>query len=170
RAATLATPEGGDPLSTMHASTLSQIHAYTAAAHQHQGLFDDADRWAKRAIAFGERHSLLVAQAVGYEFLGENAWGTGAWNAALEYAEKERAIAARIHSRERRAWTYLVTGTCNLLLGQIEKGAEELSTGLALADAIGERRLALLLRPFLALSHARSGNLPLALETAADAL
>ena len=52
----------------------------------------------------------------------------------------------------------------------MEKGAEELTTGVALAEAIGERRLALLLRPFLAISHARSGNLPLALETAADAL
>ena len=170
RAATLATPEGGDPLSTMHASTLSQIHAYTAAAYQHQGLFDEANRWAKRAIAFGETHNLLVAQAVGYEFLGENAWGTGAWDAGLDYAEKERTIAARIHSRERRAWTYLVTGTCCLLLDQIEKAAEELATGLALAEAIGERRLAILLRPFVALSQARLGDLRLALQTAVEAL
>ncbi|HET9299212.1 MAG TPA: AAA family ATPase, partial [Candidatus Polarisedimenticolaceae bacterium] len=170
RAAALATPPEGDALSTLHASTLIQIHAYTAAAYQHQGLFEQADRWAEKAIAFGERQSLLWAQAVGYEFLGENAWGTGAWEAGLEYAEKERALAARLHSRERRAWTYVVTGTCHLLLGHAETGAEELTAGLALAEAIGERRLALLLRPFVALSQARLGDLPLALQTAAEAL
>jgi tetratricopeptide (TPR) repeat protein len=171
RAARLAAPPAdGSPLTTLHAATLVQIHAYTAAAYQHQGLFDEADRWAEKAVAFGERQSLLWAQAVGYEFLGENAWGTGAWEAGLEYAEKERALAARLHSRERRAWTYVVTGTCCLLLGQTEKGAEELTAGLALAEAIGERRLALLLRPFVAIAQARLGDLPLALETAADAL
>jgi tetratricopeptide (TPR) repeat protein len=170
RAATLATPAGDGPLSTLHASTLTQIHAYTAGAYQHQGLFDEANRWARRAIAFGEKHNLLLAQAVGLEFLGENAWGTGAWKAGLEYAEKERILAARMHSRERLAWTYIVTGTCRLLLGEVETSAEELTTGLALADAIGERRLALLLRPFLALSQARLGNLPQALETATAAL
>ena len=77
RATTLATPQGEDPLSSLHASTLTQLHAYTGAAYQHQGLFDEANRWAKRAIAFGEKHNLLLAQAIGYEFLGENAWGTG---------------------------------------------------------------------------------------------
>jgi len=171
RAARLATPPAdGSPLSTLHAATLVQIHAYTAAAYQHQGLFQEADRWAEKAIAFGERQNLLWSQAVGYEFLGENAWGTGAWEAGLQYAEKERALAARLHSRERRAWTYIVTGTCNLLLGQLERGAEELTTGLALAEAIGERRLALLLRPFVAVSQARLGDLPLGLQTAAEAL
>ncbi|HEX5044307.1 MAG TPA: protein kinase [Candidatus Polarisedimenticolaceae bacterium] len=171
RAARLATPPAdGSPLSTLHAATLVQVHAYTAAAYQHQGLFEEADRWAEKAITFGERQSLLWAQAVGYEFLGENAWGTGAWEAGLEYAEKERVLAARLHSRERRAWTYIVTGTCNLLLGRVERGAEELTTGLALAEAIGERRLALLLRPFVAVSQARLGDLPLGLRTATEAL
>jgi len=170
RAAILATPQGDGPLSTLHASTLIQIHAYTAGAYQHLGLFEESNRWARRAITFGEERNLLLAQAVGYEFLGENACNSGAFAAAEEYAEKERALASRLHSRERRAWSHMYAGFALLHLGEAARAEEELSEGVALADAIGERRLALLLHPYLALAQAALGRLDLAVRAAETAL
>jgi tetratricopeptide (TPR) repeat protein len=170
RAAVLAAPADDGPLPTLHASTLIQIHAYTAGAYQHLGLFDEADRWARRAIAFGEARNILFAQVIGYEFLGENACGSGAWKEAVALSEKERALAGRLHSRERRAWSHMYAGFALLQLGEARRAEEEITSGLGLAEVIGERRLAALLAPYLALTQAMLGNLELALTTATAAL
>lgn len=171
RAAPLARPPAdGSPMSPLHASTLTQVMAYTAGAYQHLGLWDDADRWARRVIEVGEKHNILLAQAVGYEFRGENACGSGAWASALDFAERERAIAGRLHSRERVAWVHMYSGFALLQLGEIKRAHAELEAGLALAESIGERRLALILLAYVAVAEGRLGDLDKALAAAAVAV
>jgi len=165
-----APPPPGSPLPTLHASTLTQLFAYSAGAYQHLGLFDESDRIARRSIEFGEAHDLLLAQAVGYEFQGENATSTGAWTEALSYAARERVIADRLHARERWTWTHLYAGLSLVLLGRPEQGEEELATGLATAEAIGERRVAMLLLAYLATAQAALGDLDKAHATASAAV
>ena len=131
-------------MSGIDASVLTQIYAWLAGAYQHLGLFDDADVWARRAIAFGTEHGVTVAEAMGYEFLGEEAVFTGRWDKGLEYVARERELAARLRSRERRAWAQFIAGWCNMMLGDSAQGVSEFREGLDLATTIGERRLATL--------------------------
>ena len=85
RAGELVAPTAeSDSVSTFAAPMISQIYAYTAGGYQHYGLYDEADRWARRAIEFGEKHNVLFAQAAGYEFLGENSVHTGDYETGLE--------------------------------------------------------------------------------------
>jgi tetratricopeptide (TPR) repeat protein len=154
-----------DTVSTFAAPMISQIYAYTAGAYQHYGLYTEADRWARRAIEFGEKHNILFAQAAGYEYLGEDAIHTGNYEFGLECAEREIEIANRLHSRERRAWAHFYAAQCRLLLGQIERAEQEFLAGIALGESIGENRVLSLLRPNLAVAQAMQGRHNEALRT-----
>ena len=156
----------GDTSDTFAATIISQIYAFTAGAYQHYGLYDESDRWARRALAFGEKHNILFAQATGYEYLGENAVHSGTYEAGLEYAEREIEIADRLHSRERRAWVRCYSGQCRFYLGQIEQAHEEFLEGIKLAESIGEKRALAVLRPNLAVVQAMQGRFDEALQTA----
>ena len=145
---------------------ISRIYAFTAGAYQHYGLYDEADRWARRALAFGEKHDILFAQAAGYEYLGEDSIHKGTYEAGLEYAQREMEIADRLHSRERRAWAHLCSAQCRLLLGQIDRAEQEVLAGIALAESIGENRALSLFRSNLAVAQAMQGRLDEALQTA----
>src|SRR5437868_2099499 len=79
RAASIAAPPAeGSRVTGIDASVLTTIYAWLAGGHQPPGLFDDAVVLARRAIAVGTEHGVPVAEALGYEFLGENAGHTGA--------------------------------------------------------------------------------------------
>jgi len=160
----------GDSISSFAAPMISQTYAYTAGGYQHYGLYDESDRWARRAIAFGEKHNVLFAQAIGYEFLGENCMHTGNFATGLEHAQCEIEIANRLHSRERRAWIHYYSAQCRLLLGEIEQAEREFLDGITIAEAIGENRVLSLLRPTLAVAQAIQGRLDEALKTASDNL
>jgi tetratricopeptide (TPR) repeat protein len=152
-------------LTSFAASTISNIYAYLSGAYQHLGRFADADHWARRNLAFGNKYNVPLAQAIGYEFLGEDACSSGDWKMGLEYAAHEREIAARLHSRERLAWTYMVTSLCNMFLGDLGSAERESVDGIALAQSVGERRLVTLLIGNLAVIQADLGRLDQALET-----
>jgi tetratricopeptide (TPR) repeat protein len=171
RAGELVAPTAdGDSVSTFAAPMISQIYAYTAGGYQHYGLYDEADRWARRAIEFGEKHNILFAQAAGYEFLGEDCVHTGNFATGLEYAQREIEIAERLHSRERRAWAHFYSAQCRLFLGEIEKAEQELLDGIAIAEGIGENRVLSLFRPSLAVAQAMLGRYDEALQTASNNL
>ena len=72
-------------------------------------------------MEYGVTHRLPGAEALGYEFLAENATLSGRWHDALAHAATERAIAERIHSRERLAWTYMPTAMSELGLGHPDR-------------------------------------------------
>ncbi len=65
---------------------MSTMLGFLAGAHQHLGRFSDGNVWAWRAVEFGKKHEVPLAQALGYEFLGENCMNAGDWQKALEYA------------------------------------------------------------------------------------
>lgn len=160
----------GNHISTFAAPVISQIYAYAAGAYQHYGLYVEADRWAWRAIEFGEKHNIHFAEASGYEFLGEDSVHTGEFEKGLEYAAREIAIADRLHSRERRAWVHMFSAQCRRFLGQLQEAEQEFLAGIELAEAIGENRVLLLLKPNLAITQAVQGRLDEALETASTNL
>ena len=169
RAADLVAPTAnGDHVSSFAAPLISQVYAWSAGANQHYGRFTEADNWARRAIEFGTKHSILFAQAVGLEFLGEDAVHSGQFEKGLEYAAREREIATKLHSRERRAWTHLVVSQCLFFLGRNEEAYREYVEGVALAEAIGENRVKVLLKSNLAIVQSKLGRNDEALKTAEE--
>jgi tetratricopeptide (TPR) repeat protein len=160
RAFPLATPRPGETnLSALHASTLTQLHAYSAGAYQHLALYEVSNGWAQRAVDFGKAYNVLLAQAVGYEFMGENNTNAGNWDLAVENGRQEQAIAGRLHARERMAWAHMYSGLALTMRGDLAEGEEELASGMSLAEAIGEKRVAILLAMYTALNLALRGDL-----------
>jgi hypothetical protein len=100
--------------SAVEATTILSGTSYLAGAYQHLGLYTESNHWARRSIEIGIARGIPIAEANGYEFLGENATLTGEWREGLGYAAREREIIARIHSRERQAWTHLVASCCRM--------------------------------------------------------
>jgi tetratricopeptide (TPR) repeat protein len=163
RAAALVAPAAAaETVSTFAASVISQVYPYLSGANQHSGLFDDADRWARRAIEFGTTHNVPFAQAAGYEFLGEDANHKGEFAAGLEYADREREIVEKLHSRERRSWTHFSAAMNSLGLGDTERAEREFTEGTKLAESIGELRVASLLKGNLAIlqTYQATGHCP----------
>jgi tetratricopeptide (TPR) repeat protein len=158
RAAELVAPfAAADSVSTFAAPIISQVYTYLAGGYQHYGLYDDSNAWAQRAIDFGRRHNISFAEAAGIEFLAENGMHTGDFAASFENALRERAIAERIHSRERLAWTTFAAGLSSFLLGDLGRSEREYTEGVALAESIGERRVLLLLKADYAVLLAAKG-------------
>jgi tetratricopeptide (TPR) repeat protein len=147
RAAGLVAPIAErDSVTPFAASIIPRIYGYLAGAYQHYGRFHDADHWAQRAVDFGVAHNVLFAQALGLEYLGENAIYSGDFVAGIQYAEREREIAATLHSRERRGWTHYIAALCAFYSGDPERAEREFLEGIAIAESIGELRLATLLK------------------------
>src|SRR6185436_700197 len=136
----------GSTVPASAAPMIGQIYPYLAGAHQHYGLFEESNQWARRAIEFGQRLNISFMTALGFEFLGENSIHTGEYAAGLEYSEREREIVERIHSRERRAWTHFVAAMCSSLSGDFARSEREHREGIALAELTGERRVGALLK------------------------
>jgi tetratricopeptide (TPR) repeat protein len=160
QAAALVEPAAAaDEVSSFAASIISQIYAYTAGAYQHSGLYEDADRWARRAIEFGEAHNVLIAQALGFEFLSEDAINLGDHLAGVKYAEREIEIADKLHSRERRSWAQFGAAMNAMGAGDPERAEREFREGIALAESIGELRVGSLMKGNLATLEADQGEL-----------
>lgn len=159
RAAELIEPAVKAPeVTTFAASIISQVYAYAAGAYQHSGLFDDADKWARRALEFGRAHNVLFAQALGFEFQAEDAINSGAHEAGLRYAEQEIEIAEKLHSRERRAWAGFSAAMNAMGSGDEERAERYFREAMALADSIGEIRVRGLLKGNLSTLLAAKGS------------
>jgi tetratricopeptide (TPR) repeat protein len=167
RAAELVRPTvESENINSFAAPMMAQIYAFLAGAHQHYGLFDDADHWAQYAIDFGIKHDVLFAQAAGIEFLGEDAVHKGNYEESLELAQREIEIAEKLHSRERRAWVHFYAGQAHFFLGRPEQAVDEYQHGVALAELLGEKRVLALLNAGLATAQAELGQYDKALQTA----
>ncbi len=167
RATELVEPTvSGNSVCTFAAPIVALVYSFMAGAHQHYGLYNEADRWARRAVEFGVKHNALFSEATGYEFLGENAIHKGEYEAGLEYAAREIELANKLQSRQRRAWAQLVVAQCRNLMGQTEQAEQEFLAGITLAESIGEDRALTLLRANLAIVQANLGRHDEALQTA----
>ncbi|MDQ5844739.1 MAG: hypothetical protein M3539_05530, partial [Acidobacteriota bacterium] len=160
RAAELVAPASTpETVSLFAASVITTIYAWLAGAYQHSGLFSDGDVWARRAIEFGVSHNILIAQALGNEFLAEDAINSGDHAAGLEYARREIEIAEKLHSRERRAWAQFSAAMNAMGGGDLDLAEREFKKGIEIAESIGELRLHSLLRGNLATLQADQGQL-----------
>jgi tetratricopeptide (TPR) repeat protein len=157
----LASLAAAENVSSLAASTISMVYAFLAGGYQHSGLFDEADRWARQAIDFGTAHNVLLAQASGHEFLGENAVHKGEFEAGLKYSDRESEIAEKMHSRERRSWTHFVAAMCASGVGDVERSEREFIEGIKLAESVGELRVGSLLKGNFAVLQAdkATGNI-----------
>ncbi|HET6892958.1 MAG TPA: hypothetical protein VFH31_17770, partial [Pyrinomonadaceae bacterium] len=168
QAADLVAPAAAaDSITSFAAPMITQIYAYLAGANQHYGRYVEADHWARRAIDFGAAHNVLYAQALGFEYLGENSIHKGDFQAGLKYADTEFEIIEKLRSRERRVWTHFVAAMCSSFMGDSERAEREFTEGIELADAIGELRGASLLKGNFAILQAEQANKKAA-ESASD--
>jgi tetratricopeptide (TPR) repeat protein len=151
---------------TFAAPIITQIYGWSAGAHQHSGLYSDADKWAQCAVDFGTRHEIPFAKAIGYEYLGENAMHAGNYEAGLKWAELELEMAQKLHSRERATWMYFFSAQCRFALRQFERSEQDFLEGMRIAELIGENRAMPLLQANYAVLLAKTGRYDEALETA----
>jgi tetratricopeptide (TPR) repeat protein len=146
RAADLVAPSAAaETVPSFAASMISRIYTFLAGANQHLGLYVEADRWSRKALEFGTARNAPFAQAVGYEFLAEDCIHKGEFKTGLEYTEREREIAEKLHSRERQAWLKFAAAMCLFYMGEVERAEREFAEGIGVAEYIGERRAELLL-------------------------
>jgi tetratricopeptide (TPR) repeat protein len=158
RAAELVAPAAvAETVTTQEASIITMLYGYLAGAYQHSGLFSDGDVWARKSGEFGTAHNIPFAQALGLEYLGENAMNRGEFAAGLNYALREREIAERIHSRERRGWTHMCASLCAMYIDE-ERAEREFVEGIALGESIGELRLITLMKGNYAVFLAKRGG------------
>jgi len=170
RAAELVAPAAAaETVTTQEASIISMLYSYLAGAYQHSGLFSDGDVWARKVVEFGTRHNIPIAQALGLEYLGENAMNRGEFAEGLKNSLREREIAERVHSRERRAWTHMCASLCETYLDS-ERAEHEFVDGIALGESIGELRLVTLMKGNYAvfLSQRGGSHLDQALQIALE--
>ncbi len=131
-------------------STLNYVYGYLAGAYQHLTQYRQSQKWARRAIALGERKNFPLAVALGYEFLAEDAYGQGYWSEALDYAARDREIGEKIGALDRVAWAEMCRANALYGRGELQLALETSQAGLALAERIADGRVAVLLGSVLA--------------------
>lgn len=131
--------------------TLTNIYSYLSGAYQHVLDYDRSDVWARASIAMGEEKNSPYAIALGYEFLSENEFGRGHWQAAVEHANRARAVAENIGALDRIAWAEFGRAMGFYFSGDLTAARDAAQVSLELAERIGEGRLATWIDPLLTL-------------------
>ncbi len=132
------------------ADTLLYIYSYMAGAYQQLAQFGESKIWARRSIALGERKNYPLAMASGNEFLAENATNQGYWSEALVCAARDREIGEKIGALARVVWADLYRAWALFGRGDLSLSLEAAQAALALAERIGEWRVAVLIGSLLA--------------------
>ena len=118
-------------------------------------------------MALGKRTGSLEAEALGYEFLAEDMQAICEWQAALDYAERDRQIGEKIGSLPRIAWAYSAIAHTYNGMGEFEKSLEAVEACLKIVEQTGEERLAALVRASRAGTYAEMGDFEAAWAEAA---
>jgi len=135
----------GDPM------TLQTIYAYLAGAHQHMANLNKSDDWARATITLGERKNHLHAQALGHEFLAENAICRGHWDEILHLTARDRELADKMGALNRRAWSEYPRILALWGKGRLAEAYQVAQAALELCERMGETRLATWIEPSLAI-------------------
>lgn len=138
--------------------TMTTIMTFLAGAYQHLGDFPMSRKYAREAVEFGESHNHPLASALGHEFLGEAAFMVGQWREAVAEAALDRRIGHEIGARDRIAWADFVENDACLFGGRLPEAVAAGKRCLALAETIGEWRLAAILGGFQTLALAELGD------------
>jgi len=139
-------------------STQAEIFAYLSGAYQHLLDYDTSNDWARRAIEFGERQNYAPAEALGHEFLAENAVSRGDWQAGMQHAARDRQIGEDIGALDRIAWSLFSRARGLYGMGELADARTVAREALELCDRIGEGRLAAWFDPMLAVIAADYGD------------
>jgi tetratricopeptide (TPR) repeat protein len=123
---------------------LTDIYAYLAGAYQHLARYDESMAWARASIRLGQNKDLARASMIGYEFLAEDSYMLGRWHESLEHADIEREMGQRTGAQVRVAWAELSRANALFRLGELDQALSAARACLGLAEATGERRLAVL--------------------------
>jgi tetratricopeptide (TPR) repeat protein len=146
--------------------TMTLIQSYLAGAHQHLLEFEASDRWARATCELGERTGFSQAKASGWEFLGENANNRGIWIDGLAYATKDYEEGVRTGNLSRVGWGQFGVAQALYGKGELLRARKTAEDAFALAERIGEVRLASWLGPVLACACADLGDDEAAAEAA----
>jgi tetratricopeptide (TPR) repeat protein len=139
-------------------AALDMAIGFTAGAYQHLVQYPESDRWARADIELGERHGYLPAQASGWEFLAENAFGRGDFDDTVRFAERDLELGRRIGSLSRQAWANFSIGEGYLGLGRVDDAIDLAAREEAITGRLGETRLQVLLLSLLARALAVRGR------------
>ncbi len=131
-------------------NVLVLVQSFLAGAYQHTLRFEESDRWAQATVALGKTSGLPSAEALGYEFLSENAMNRGLWDDCIRFARLNHDIGQRIGALDRVAWSSYSETVGWYAKGEITKARGLALEALELADRIGEARLATWLDAHLA--------------------
>ena len=123
-------------------ATLVGIYTNLAGVEQQRYRLQQSDAWCRRSIAMGESKGFPKAEAIGYEFLAENAFIAGRWRDCLAYAKRDIEISSRNGSLDRVGWGEAAMAFANLGLGDLPAALASANQALALAEQIEENRLA----------------------------
>jgi class 3 adenylate cyclase/tetratricopeptide (TPR) repeat protein len=140
------------------ANVLANIYAFLCGAYQHMARFDESNRWAQAAIELGRRRGLPLAEALGYEFLAENAMNQGLWRDCLRYSQLNHDIGQRIGALDRVAWSGFPLCQAWYVTGNLQKARAIALSTLDLSERIGEARLSTWLVAALAHYHRDLGE------------
>jgi tetratricopeptide (TPR) repeat protein len=122
------------------------IYVMKAGAYQHLANFEESNKWAQASIDLGVKKNFPVAEAIGLEFMGENANATGRWQDSLDIGEREMQIARQIGDQNRIGWTHMYTGWGFHGLGMLSNAEESTRNGIEIANLSGDMRVEVFLR------------------------
>ena len=125
------------------AYTLTWLYAYLAGIYQQQGPqhMPTSMDWARRCIQFGQRKNYPLAEALGYEFLAEDAFVVCAWRDAIAYGLKDYEIGERIGSQDRMGWGQASIAHGYEGIGDLPAARTAANLAVEIAERIGDTRL-----------------------------
>ena len=135
-----------DTVTPFAASVISRIYGFLAGAYQHYGRYLDADRWAQRDVDFGIAHNVLLAQALGLEYLGEDAIHSGDFAAESSTRNASGRLLRRFILASAGDGLTSSRPNARITAAILKRAEREFVEGIALAESIGELRLASLLK------------------------
>lgn len=138
--------------------TMTTIMTFLSGAYQHLGDLPMSRKYAEEAVAFGELHQHPVAAALGHEFLGEADFMVGRWREAVAEAAIDRRIGMEIGARDRMAWADFIENDSCLYGGRLPEAVAAGERCLALAETLGDLRLAAITGGFQTLALAEMGD------------
>ena len=123
---------------------LWRIYAYTAGAFQLLANYEESNHWANLCLSFGKEKNDLLTQALGLEYLSQNANSTGRYQAALEYIALEKKIAQQIGDRNRLGWILFSQAWAEQNLGYISLSLDLYQQSIDISNEVNDPRLEIL--------------------------
>ncbi|MEZ5316562.1 MAG: AAA family ATPase [Vicinamibacterales bacterium] len=143
RPAVAIAEELGDP------ALLTRALSALSGTYQHLAMFAESDAAARRCLEMGEERNFPNAVMYGCEFLSENCFYRGQWDACIGFAEREEALAEETQAGERFLWSHFRALALHQA-GRLSEADRLCRRGIDAAVEAGERRIELFLRMGLA--------------------